>query len=228
LRFSYVKVNNIIVKNLTTTTFKTLFKSGLERDYPKGQIILYEGDAPAQIYLVLKGAIKVYDIDDEGREKVVRLAGEKDLIPMLPVFSKDSTVQSFHSTLSETKLLSVPTDDFLAGLENNSSLAMHCIGWFANHVKELSELLSSMSKTDSRAKIVAILSLLVKKFSKPKVGRWRKISFTVNQQLVADMAGVTRESTNAVFQDLQKAKVIRTPKNGELHINPAKLKELNQ
>lgn len=48
---------------------------------PSGQIIFYADDMPLEVYIVKNGVVKVYDIDDEGNEKILHLVKPPALIP---------------------------------------------------------------------------------------------------------------------------------------------------
>ena len=55
----------------SSTPIGPLLGNAQQRSYPKGQIILYQGDTPPYMFLLKQGEIKVYDIDEQGNEKIL-------------------------------------------------------------------------------------------------------------------------------------------------------------
>ena len=54
---------------------RTLAEHGAVRHYPKGAIIITEGDPSDSLYVILSGRVKVYLSDGEGREVVLDVHG---------------------------------------------------------------------------------------------------------------------------------------------------------
>lgn len=62
--------------------------------FNKGDLIYEEGDTKLSLYFVLKGTVKLQRKDSEGKDKVVKVLGEKSIlgtIPFLEGIPKSST-----------------------------------------------------------------------------------------------------------------------------------------
>ena len=215
--------HNIPMKYLPEVTVQKLTQHGTVREYPAGQLILYEGDPASQVFYVYEGTIKMYDIDANGNEKIVALAGKGDLFPILQTFVKSPDVTSFYSTLSDVKTVVIPREAFIKQVQEDPQLGLYCLEWFTRTVKYLTERVSSLEKTDTQAKLNAILKVLLEAHSRKRLSGWRRVSFPVNQQLLADLIGVTRESVNGAVKIAQRKKIIRTPKSKVLEIHKKNL-----
>lgn len=223
---NYNEAQNIPMKYLPESTVQKLVEEGTVREYPAGQLILYEGDPASQVFYVYEGTIKMYDIDANGNEKIVALAGKGDLFPILQVFVDSPDVTSFYSTLSEVKTIVIPRDVFMKHVQNDPQLGLYCMEWFTRTVKYLVERISSLEKTDTQAKLNAVLMLLCEVHSHKRLSGWRRVTFPVNQQLLADLIGVTRESVNGAVKIAQQKNIMRMPKSKVLEINKKNLQKL--
>ena len=97
----------------------------------------------------------------------------------------------------------------------------------ADDVHELLVRLTSLSKTNAQDKVVAVLWFLATHHASERRAGWWRVEFAVNHQLIADMCGITRESTSLVMKDLLDKKIIRAPKLATLEINTLRLNGLN-
>lgn len=223
---NYTGEHNIPMKYLPDTTVQKLVEEGTVREYLAGQLVLYEGDPASQVFYVYEGVVKMYDIDSNGNEKIVALAGKGDMFPILQVFVDSPDVTSFYSTLSDVKTVVIPRDVFMKHVKSDPQLGMYCLEWFTRTVKYLVERVSSLEKTDTQAKLNAVLMLLCEAHSQKRLSGWRRVSFPVNQQLLADLIGVTRESVNGAVKIAQNKGIMRMPKNKVLEIHKKNLQKL--
>jgi CRP/FNR family cyclic AMP-dependent transcriptional regulator len=208
------------VKEFTGTPLDPLLVNAKVRHYPKGQIILYEGENPTDAFVVKEGAVKIYDIDEDGNEKILHIIRANGLFPIIFLFGTAGQTNTFYTTVTDSELYVFSRADFDARLASDPTLVLYCLRWFADEVQEMLRRMSSLEKTSTRAKLMATLAYLSRQHTDPAKGSWKRVQFPVSHQLLADMIGVTRESTTMVMKDMQKEKIVRVPKLGVLDINP--------
>jgi CRP/FNR family transcriptional regulator len=214
------------VDNFTNTPLKQLIDKAKLRHYPKGQIILYEGDIPSDFYILKDGIVKVYDIDDQGNEKILHLIKTPSLFPMVYFMGGNDQNRSFYTTVTDSEIYVLPQSVVDEHMQADSSLAIHIMQSFAQEVHEVLVRLSSLEKTTTRDKLCAALKFLAVHHSEERKTGWRRVTFPISHQILADMIGVTRESTTMVMKEFQENKIIRNPKLTVLEINFKKLIEL--
>lgn len=207
------------MKDFTGTPLDPLLLTAKVRHYPKGQIILYEGENPTDAFVVKTGAVKIYDIDEDGNEKILHIIKAPGIFPTIFLFGAPGITNTFYTTVCDSELYVLSRADFEARLVSDPPLAVYCIRWFASEVSEILRRMSSLEKTSTRDKLIATLGYLTRQHAEPQKGGWTRVRFPISHQLLADMIGVTRESTTMVMKDLHKEKIVRTPKLGTLDIN---------
>lgn len=207
------------MKDLTGTPLDSLLANAKVRTYPKGQIILYEGENPTDAFVVKSGAVKIYDIDEDGNEKILHVVKALGIFPVIFMFGTAGQTSTFYTTVADSELYVLSRADFEQRLTTDPALVLYCLRWFAGEVQEMMRRMSSLEKTSTRDKLIATLGYLSRQHCEGAKAGWKKVTFPISHQLLADMIGVTRESTTMVMKDLQKEKLVRTPKLGTLEIN---------
>jgi CRP-like cAMP-binding protein len=61
------------------------------QSFKKGTILLHQGDIPEKCYFVLKGCIRQYSVDEEGRENTFNFYTEEQFIAIFNHHSEDKT-----------------------------------------------------------------------------------------------------------------------------------------
>lgn len=202
-------------------------RSARTREVPSGQIILYEGDTPQEVYILKSGIIKIYDIDDQGNEKILHLVKSPAVIPFAFFSELHDPLRWFYASLTDCEIYILTAKEFLAKVHKNGELSQLLTNNFSDDVHELLVRLTSLSKTNAQDKVVAVLWFLATHHANERRSGWWRVDFAVNHQLIADMCGITRESTSLVMKDLLDKKIIRAPKLATLEINTLRLNGLN-
>lgn len=206
----------------TLTPLKYLLKDAREKQYDSGQILLYAGDEITDIYILTSGIIKVYDIDDKGQEKILQLIKAPAILPLNCLLDAPLPVSWYYASLSPVTFSVFPNRHVHEQMNQQPELGTYVINWLATETHELLVRLNGMNKTEANDKIISILKFLRVYYSKPERRGWQRIEFPVTHQLLADMAGLARESVSIQMAQLQKEKIVRS-RRPYLEINPEKL-----
>ncbi len=218
--------HNRDVKHFTSAEVKKLFPEAILRRYPAGQIVIYDGDQPSHIFFIKKGAIKNYDIDDQGNEKIVRLIGENGFFPLIYALSDALEIENFYSTLDETEVLLIPIEQFIYRCENDIVFSNRCFRWFVGEATLLLDRIKGLERTESRLKVAQVLEYLANQHAVPKNENWQQVKFPVSQQFVADMVGLTRETVSVIMKDFDEQKIVHFPRQMHLEIHMKRLRQL--
>lgn len=214
------------MKFLTSNAVIELFPDSTTRTYPPGQIVVYQGDQPSHVLYVKKGALKHYDIDEDGNEKIMQIIGESFFIPMPYTVGERSEVFYFYASMCDVELILVPLDDFRAKLKSSTDFAEKIIKSLVYEMDDGLLRIKSLEKNDAKQKVIQTLEYLRLRHGDKSATGWWRVRFPVSQQIIADMTGLSRETVNLACKDLETQKIMRTPKQLRLEINQTKLKSL--
>ncbi len=200
-----------------------LTQGAREKHFPRGQIILYEGDMPQEVFIIKAGVIKLYDIDEHGNEKILHLVKSPTLIPFAFFSGLSQPLTWFYTALTDCDVWVLSADRVKEAMQHNPELLDMLIHKFSADVHELLVHLSSLGKTNTRGKLLAALKFLQVCHASQRPSGWWRVNFSVNHQLLADLAGITRESAAMVMKDMQTKKIVRHPRLTILEINREQL-----
>lgn len=198
-------------------------RSARVKQVPSGQIILYEGDTPQEVFILKSGVLKLYDTDDQGNEKILHIVKPPAVIPFAFFSGMHDPLRWFYMTLTDCELYTLPFTELQSMTRADSNLAELLTHHFSDDVHELLVRLNSLSKTNTQDKVMAVLWFLIERHSTERRAAWWRVEFPINHQFIADLCGITRESTSIVMKDFQDKKIIRVPKQATLEINRERL-----
>ncbi len=211
------------MKNFTKETLLDLFPNSLERTYPSGQIVMYQGDQPAHIFFICSGSFKYYDVDQTGSEKILAILGKNHFLPIFYAFGSFEEIHYFYSTLEETHVLLIPIEDFKKLISENAQICNMFFRWFVTEVEFLVERIKSLERSDAKSKIIETLRYLAAKHSISVRGGWCQVAFPLSHQTLADMTGLSRETVSISMREIENSKLIRYKKQLQLEVHKKKL-----
>src|SRR3990167_1979739 len=109
------------------TPLLDLFKSASDRHFPKGQIILYEGDPVKQLYRIDEGFIKVYNILADGTERIIFIYGPGDVFPLTSYLSGFGVARYFYECMKVVEVKVMNLTDFENEIKGKFELAQEMI-----------------------------------------------------------------------------------------------------
>ena len=83
---------------------------------PGGQIIFYESDVPSETYIIKSGVVKMYDIDEQGNEKILHLVKAPALIPFAFFTGEPVPLRWFYSTVTDCEFYTMQAADVRAAI----------------------------------------------------------------------------------------------------------------
>jgi CRP/FNR family transcriptional regulator len=188
----------------------------------KGQIIIYEGDPITDLYYIRGGYIKVYNILSNGARTTIFIYGPEDIFPLRTVLSGSTAARYFYESMSEVELMSVSVQRFTSKIINNLEDAEQLIKYTTYINEQFTQRIDMLAVNDAKRKVVALISFLVGKLGSDEAVS--HIELPLTQQDIADMCGLTRETTSIQLTKLRKSKVITSDK--DLIVDTAKMRKL--
>ena len=199
--------------------FAALTAGARIKPYPRNQIILYSGDTVSDVYVLKRGVAKMYDIDRQGNEKVLHILKAPAIIPLAAIKGLNQVSEWFYGAVTDCEAYVLSQTDAEDRISQNCTLTTDVMEYLAAEMHEVLVRLSGLSKTDVYGKLMFVLRFLAVYHTKERRGGWHQVTFPIGQQLLADMIGMTRESTAIGARKLRDMNIIRFPRAMTLEIN---------
>ena len=186
--------------------FSTLEKERKTRTFKKKDIIYREGDFGSYVYKIIKGKVKTYRINVDGKEFIHDLLKEGDFLGERALI-QDKARTEFAEALEETELMLIPKADFEELIFKNREIAGHFIKILSKNLSQREHELMEMAYNTVRKRTADSLMKLHQTYAVDQGA----VTFDISR---ADLAGMVGTATESVIRILSEFK-----KDGWIEIN---------
>lgn len=186
----------------------TFLKNYTTKQYARGEVILQQDDVPLNCYAVKSGIIKSYNLTKNGEEKPVAYKFRSDVFPISWVMSLTNCAEYYYEAVKDSELYCIPALDYLRFLINNPSALLDA---FQSSVKRNTEYklrINALEHSKARHKVLYTLQFLLKLYGKNLDGMFSQIQLPLIQQDIANLIGLSRETTAIELKKLERSGVI--------------------
>lgn len=178
---------------------------GVVRSVRKKQILLYQGEATAQIFVIRSGVARAFSTLSNGSEVVVALYGEGDYFPVISDPTQAPVSLFFYEAMSDMSVETIATADFpeyLRGVESEPlDSARRYLGALLH--------INSLAQQTAVDKLAHALRYLALRFGESlRGGIYTRIRLKLTQQDIADLCAISRETVNIELNKLKNKKIV--------------------
>lgn len=181
--------------------------------YKKGQVIFYEGNLPSGLFCLNQGKVKIYKIGESGKEQIVRLAKEGDVIGYRALISGEPYRGSAEA-LEDAVICHIPKETFFDFMQTDGPLAMRFMQLICQELGEAESRMLKMAQKSVRERLAEVLLILKEKFGFEEDEATLNISLTRE-----DLANLVGTATETVIRLLSEFK-----EEGLVQLNGRKIK----
>ncbi|MCA1318959.1 Crp/Fnr family transcriptional regulator [Bacillus tianshenii] len=197
-------------------TWKLLNEIMFEHKIKKGSYLFAENENSNRLFYVRKGQLKMTKMTDDGKEIMIHLFREGDLLGEFG--SLDEGKHCFSAVAKEDCIIDVIyLDDLDFILSNNGKAAMEFVRWMARKNQITNLKLRDLLLYGKKGALCSTLIRLSNSFGEVE-GDGITIKINLTNQEFSDMIGTSRETVNRMLAALKKEKVIDHDENGMLRI----------
>lgn len=191
--------------------------------YKKKQMIYTEGNHPNRLYYVLKGKVKAYKTNENGKELVVELFSPGDFLGYVAIL-EGAVYADNAAAMEDTELAIIPKEDFDELLSTNAEVTKKFIQLMAKNIAEKENQLLNLTYNSLRKKVAESLMILQKKYQQK---RDDKFIIDISRDNLASIAGTAKESLIRTLSEFRNEKLIDIGKDGSvILLNQKKLEQL--
>jgi len=173
-----------------------LEKAAIRRTYPKNTILISKGDKSDQLFVVLKGKLKVSITDASGKEIIMSLLGAGDYFGEMAMIDGESRSATIVTTQA-SEVMTISRDDFHRTLMSSPELMFELLKVLARKVRIATDKLESLAFEDVYGRLVKLLIQL----AKPHEDVWI-VEDSLTHQEIANMIGSSREMVTRILKAL--------------------------
>jgi CRP-like cAMP-binding protein len=207
------RLNNVF----STLTDDQLANLSVEKScnfYKKGQLVFFEGNRPTGLYCVNKGKVKIYQIGIEGKEQIIRLAKDGDILGYRSLISGELYTASA-SVIEDATICFIPKKTFFDLLQSNSELSTRMMKLLSNDLKSAEKRITALAQKPVRERLAETIIMLKEFYGVDKENS--AIKANLSREDIANIVGTATETAIRVLSEFKNEKIIEL-KGKKIHI----------
>lgn len=174
------------------------------RFYKKGELIFSEGALPKGLYVLQKGKVKLTQTGNAGKEQVVHLAKDGDIMGYRAILGNDRYSCSAVA-MSDSQVCFLSKAVFIDLVKKNGEFAFAIIQLLSNELRDAEKNITSFAQRPVKERVVQSILWLVKSYG---LDEENNINIVVSREELSTLAGTTRETVIRVLTELQEERLI--------------------
>lgn len=184
-----------------------ILEKNVLRTYNAGSTVLYQGEVPRSACIIKKGVIKAFNISANGEEQIVTFYIEGEIFPAPWVFGKAPSTIYFYEAVTDCELYFVPREDFRKFMNERSHVLQAVLDYYVTISTSMSIRISALEQPKAREKIMYTLYFLCQRYGELEKAK-SKIRLQLTHQQLANLVGLTRETTATELNKLKRQKIL--------------------
>ncbi len=173
----------------TLNELKNFFDDhGAIEKFSKGIEIFREGDRSNAIYLILKGVVKCYKMDEDGKELITSLNKADEFLGFTS-FADNTLHQETATAVEDTELAGISKSELKDILHHNQNVSIELMELLTDNITDIKEQLLQMAYSSVRKKTAQTLLQFSEILNKDPKGPIR-----ISRSDLANVAGIATES----------------------------------
>lgn len=190
--------------------------------YKKKQVIYSEGNHPGRLYYILKGKVKTFKSNEDGKELTIGLYNAGDFFGFIPLLENEVYKETAEA-LEESELAIIPRNDFDELLHHNKDVAHRIIRLLAKNVTEKENQLLGLAYNSLRKRVAESLLTLMNKYKTPQSDQF---AIQISREDLANIAATATESLIRTLSDFRSEKLIDIAEGKIVILNEKKLRDM--
>jgi len=191
-----------LFKQLTEQELERVHGLAIDHHYTRGDYVFMEGQEREAVYFLRHGLIKVFKVDEDGREHIVNILGAGQMFPHVGFFTcgpYPGTAQA----IERSDLLAIRCVQFDSFLTQHPDIARKVMRVMGEQILQLQSKLQELALFDSHQRVVALLRHLSEEHGVPGPDGMR-VKLSVTHGEMAHMIGMKRESVTGVWNEFRR------------------------
>ena len=194
------------------------------KQFKKGEIIIFQGEAPRSAFVVKSGVVKAYNLSVNGDEKPVGFYTARDTFPGAWTYGKTPSAIYYYEALSpDVSLYAVPREDYVNFIKSNPDLMFAELERYVIDHLAKSMRLNALQHSRAGDKLIYTLHYLALSHGVRKSPQTVEISLNLTHQDFANLTGLTRETAATELNKLKHLGIISYGKHTLYQIRLDKL-----
>ncbi len=188
---------NALFRGLGAETLAEIVSLSTRRSYEPGAVVFLRGDAGDALYGVITGKVRISVSGAGGKEVFLNIMEPGDSFGEIALLDGQPRTASA-TAITQSELLVIQRDSFVALLRKESSLALHLIRLLCQRARWTAELMEDSALLGVPARLAKRLLSLAAMHGRPAEGGGTRLA--LSQEELAQFLGLSRQIVNQHLQ----------------------------
>jgi CRP-like cAMP-binding protein len=193
---------NSLLEIATPELVEKLFKYGNKKSYYELDIIFAEGEKADFLPIVLSGKVKMVRYPEIGKEFIIGFFTDGEMFAIPPAMDGKSYPATCVA-VENTKLLILSRPNFQKLMQESSEFTAIVMEKMCGLLRETAETINNLASSSPEHRVGNVLLRLAKN---------QPTKINLRRQDIADMAGLTTETTIRVIKKMQEKELLKIVK----------------
>jgi len=175
-------------------------------NYKKRHHIFKEGSYPHGLYCLNSGKVKLFQMAENGREQIVRLAKPGDVLGYRSLLSGEQYTSTAEA-IEDCSVCFIPKEVVMKMLQTNSSLSMNIMKLLSGDLKKAEHTITELAQKPVRERMAEVLLLLkeIYGFEKDNV----TLGVILTREEISNIAGTATETSIRILAEFKDEGLIK-------------------
>lgn len=174
----------------------------------KGANLLFQGEIPRHAFIVRDGLIRSYTITSAGEERIIGLHDKGAILPLSWIFGKTSNSLFYYDAVIDSRVAALNKSQLIDHITSDRELTAQAMTYLASENTASLLRINGLEQTRAIEKIGFTLYYLLFRHGQEKTPGKFIIELKLSQLMLANLVGLTRESTTKNLNLLKDKGVI--------------------
>lgn len=210
------------LKALTKEELETIQNTKTTLTFKKGDALFEEGESTNGVYCIKAGICKMTKLSANGKDQIVKLAQEGDLIDKRLIIS-DELSNTSAIALEDMQVCFIPREPILKAFSTNNQFSLLMMRSICSDLKDANEMIMNMAQKSVKSRLAFTLLHLQDQFG---IDTDKSLKINLSRDELATMIGTATESAIRLLSELKKAKFIDLQGKKILILEPHQLRKM--
>jgi CRP-like cAMP-binding protein len=200
--------SDTILPGLPKSDMKFLEAKMIRNKIKKGKTIFSEGSYPSGVYYLIKGKIKKYKSDKNGKEQIIYVCGSGEMLGHPALLSEEPFPDSA-ATLEDCIVAFIPKADFITLLNESTVLSARLLKNLSHKFGVLENIIVAFANKSVRERLALSLLILLEKF-KEKGKDNKRTEIVLSREDLSNFVGTAVETLVRLLREFKDEGLIET------------------
>jgi CRP/FNR family transcriptional regulator, polysaccharide utilization system transcription regulator len=214
-----------VIQDLPVEELDAFHGCGVSSLYKPRQVIFHEDTPATGLYILCRGAVKLYQSDRFGRQYTLDIAAPGDVLGEIPA-DPGACYSTSAEALTDSQLCFLPRDSLVAFIRKHPMTGVRLLEAFSKTVSTARKRVRALALKRAESRLAELLMQLAHAGGEPLADGSTKLQLGYSRRELAEMIGVSPETAIRLLGRLKSKRAITTRRRELIITDSEKLARL--